>query len=58
VAFDYRIIAKRKNYEAIRLADRTEQYKKVDEQLARMRQRKRAVNHTVRATGQAVHQHQ
>jgi hypothetical protein len=37
VAFDYRIIAKRKNYETVRLADLTERYKKLDERLARMR---------------------
>ncbi len=39
VAFDYRIIAKRKKYETVRLADLTERYKKLDEHLARMRQR-------------------
>lgn len=42
VAFDYRIIAKRKNYENVRLADLTERYKKLDEQQSRIRQRKLA----------------
>ena len=42
VAFDYRIIAKRKNYEAVRLADLTEQYKRLEEQIATMRQRSHA----------------
>jgi hypothetical protein len=42
VTFDYRIIAKRKKYETIRLADLTEQYKKLAEQQARMRQLKPA----------------
>jgi hypothetical protein len=40
IAFDYRIIAKRKNYETVRLADLTERYKKLDEQLAKARQRR------------------
>jgi hypothetical protein len=42
VAFDYRIVAKRKSYESIRLADFTERSKKLDERPARMRQRRRA----------------
>jgi hypothetical protein len=42
VAFDYRIIAKRKNYETIRMADLTERYKKLQEHLAKMRQRRQA----------------
>lgn len=40
IAFDYRIIAKRKNYENVRLADLTDQYKKLEKLLARMRQRR------------------
>jgi hypothetical protein len=39
VAFDYRIIAKRKNYETVRLADVTKRYEKLDEHAAMMRQR-------------------
>jgi hypothetical protein len=39
VAFDYRIIAKRRSYETVRLADRTERYTKMQERLAKMRQR-------------------
>jgi hypothetical protein len=42
VAFDYRIIAKRKNYETVRLADLTERYKKLERQRATMRQRRQA----------------
>ncbi|MFY9675384.1 MAG: DNRLRE domain-containing protein [Terriglobales bacterium] len=42
VAFDYRIIAKRRNYEAVRLADLTEGHKKMEEQMARARKRKPA----------------
>jgi hypothetical protein len=42
VAFDYRIIAKRRNYETVRLADRTNGHKKREEQIARMRQRRKA----------------
>jgi hypothetical protein len=42
VAFDYRIVAKRKNYESIRLADFTERSRKMDERPARMRQRRKA----------------
>jgi hypothetical protein len=42
IAFDYRIIAKRKNYETVRLADRTERRKKMEEQIARMRQNRPA----------------
>jgi hypothetical protein len=42
VAFDYRIIAKRKNYETIRLADLTERYKELGKQLARTGQRRPA----------------
>ena len=42
VAFDYRIIAKRRNYETVRLADRTNGHKKREEQIARMRQRTKA----------------
>lgn len=42
VAFDYRIIAKRKNYENIRLADNTERYRKLNKQIAGMRQRRKA----------------
>jgi hypothetical protein len=38
VAFDYRIVAKRKNYENVRLADLTDQYKKLEKLLARMMQ--------------------
>ena len=38
VAFDYRIIAKRKHYENVRLADFTERSKKLEKQLAGMRQ--------------------
>lgn len=38
VAFDYRIIAKRKNYENVRLADRTEQDRKLTARLATTRQ--------------------
>ncbi|HXM12617.1 MAG TPA: hypothetical protein VN946_21885 [Terriglobales bacterium] len=80
VAFDYRIIARRKNYESIRLADLTERRKKMEEQAAKMRQHRKgaapaapadgtqaapqatlphqAVNHTIRATAQAIHQYQ
>jgi hypothetical protein len=43
VAFDYRIIAKRKNYETIRLADYTERMKRLQEHLAKIRQRKQAI---------------
>jgi hypothetical protein len=43
IAFDYRIIAKRKNYETIRLADYTERFRKQQEHLARIRQRKQAI---------------
>jgi hypothetical protein len=39
IAFDYRIIAKRKNYETVRLADLTEGRKKMEERIARVRQR-------------------
>jgi hypothetical protein len=42
IAFDYRIIAKRKNYENVRLADRTEQYKNLEAHLASKRQLKQA----------------
>jgi hypothetical protein len=42
VTFDYRIIAKRKNYEHVRLADLTEQFKKLERQHAAMRQRSQA----------------
>jgi hypothetical protein len=42
VAFDYRIVAKRKNYENVRLADLTDQYKKLEKLLARMMQRRPA----------------
>ena len=42
VAFDYRIIAKRRNYETVRLADLTEGHKKMEEQMARARKRKPA----------------
>ncbi|MGD0416436.1 MAG: hypothetical protein ABSA80_13840, partial [Terriglobales bacterium] len=42
IAFDYRIIAKRKNYETIRLADLTERHKKMAERIAGMRQRRPA----------------
>ena len=42
VTFDYRIIAKRKNYENVRLADLTEQFKKLERQHAAMRQRSQA----------------
>jgi hypothetical protein len=42
VAFDYRIIAKRKNYENVRLADYTEQFKKPEQQRAAMRKRRQA----------------
>ncbi len=42
VAFDYRIVAKRKSYESIRLADFTERSRKMDERPARMRQRRKA----------------
>jgi hypothetical protein len=42
VAFDYRIIAKRKNYETVRLADLTERYKKLEEQRTRMHQHRPA----------------
>ena len=40
VAFDYRIIAKRRNYETVRLADLTEGHRKMEEQMAKARQRK------------------
>jgi hypothetical protein len=43
VAFDYRIVAKRKSYESIRLADFTERSRKLNERPARMRQRRKAV---------------
>jgi len=42
VTFDYRIIAKRKNYENVRLADLTEQFKKLERQHPAMRQRSQA----------------
>ncbi len=42
VAFDYRIIAKRKNYENVRLADLTDRLKKLDRQRATIRQRRQA----------------
>lgn len=42
VAFDYRIIAKRRNYESVRLADFTERDRKMQEHLATMRQRRKA----------------
>ena len=42
VTFDYRIIAKRKKYETVRLADLTERYKKLAEQRARMHQHRPA----------------
>jgi hypothetical protein len=42
VAFDYRIIAKRKNYENIRLADFTKQFKSPEQQRAAMRQHRHA----------------
>ncbi len=42
IAFDYRIIAKRKKYETIRLADLTERYRKLAEQRARMHQHRPA----------------
>ncbi len=42
VAFDYRVVAKRKSYESIRLADFTERSRKLDERPARMRQRRKA----------------
>jgi TGF-beta propeptide len=42
VAFDYRIIAKRKNYENVRFADRTEQYKNLEAHLASKRQHRKA----------------
>ncbi|HTZ96168.1 MAG TPA: hypothetical protein VMB18_07210 [Terriglobales bacterium] len=38
VAFDYRVVAKRKNYETVRLADFTERDRKLEEQRIRMRQ--------------------
>jgi hypothetical protein len=44
VAFDYRIIAKRKNYETVRLADVTKRYNKLDEHAAIMRQRAHAAH--------------
>jgi hypothetical protein len=37
VAFDYRIMAKRRGYENIRLADRTKQFVDIKAQLKRMR---------------------
>jgi len=42
VAFDYRIIAKRKNYETVRLADYTERFSKLHEHLAKMQQGRKA----------------
>lgn len=51
VTFDYRIIAKRKNYENLRLTDLTEQYRKLDQQLARMQQRKQTTVQAVPAGG-------
>jgi hypothetical protein len=44
VAFDYRIIAKRRNYETVRLADVTKRYEKLEEHAAMMRQRAQAKN--------------
>jgi hypothetical protein len=43
IAFDYRIIAKRKNYETVRSADYTERLKKLERQLAKMQQQRPAV---------------
>jgi hypothetical protein len=57
VAFDYRIIAKRKNYEAIRLADYTQRMKRLQERLAKMQQRRQAAVPTAAADGtQAANQ--
>jgi hypothetical protein len=42
IAFDYRIIAKRKNYETVRLADYTERFSKLHEHLAKMQQGRKA----------------
>ena len=42
IAFDYRIIAKRKKYETVRLADLTGRYKLLEQQLERTRQRRKA----------------
>lgn len=50
VAFDYRIIAKRKNYENLRLADRTKQSKRLEALLAAKRQGRRPAVSTGSAT--------
>jgi hypothetical protein len=42
IAFDYRITAKRKNYETVRLADLTEQRKKLEERIANLKQGRKA----------------
>jgi hypothetical protein len=39
IAFDYRIMAKRRGYENVRLADVTEQYKKMEQQEQLRRER-------------------
>jgi hypothetical protein len=52
VAFDYRIVAKRKSYESIRLADFTERSRKLNERPARMRQRRKTA--VVAASNPAV----
>jgi hypothetical protein len=41
VAFDYRIVAKRSGYENVRLADMTDQYKRLEEQDQQRRERAR-----------------
>jgi hypothetical protein len=51
VAFDYRIIAKRKNYESIRLADYTGQFKKPEQQRAAMKKRRQAAAPAAPANG-------
>jgi TGF-beta propeptide len=55
-AFDYRIIAKRKNYETVRLVDLTRRYKKLEEEFARTRQRRHAAVPAASNPGPALQQ--